>query len=253
MNCVVSGHLLSNILGVISSLVWFFVLTPQLYENYLNKNSDAVSLSLIMLWLLGDFLSMFSAQVKSISQVVIYIAIYHIFLGVIFASQIIYYRYYKLHCTNQYVQIFEDTESLSDVSIEYENAFLLSKKEQVFVVSSICIICFVKFYFNMNLPGTFILADIVAWVTTLIFVVSRIPQIQLNFVRKTTDGLSMYSFIMLNIANYLFLASLLVNVCDASNINLFLLNNLQWILGAVCTSFLDIVIFYQFWLYSDKA
>jgi uncharacterized protein with PQ loop repeat len=97
--CIISGSTISNSLGLISSILWFFVLIPQLYKNYENGNSDAVSLSLILFWIVGDFLSMFSVQAKNsgISNIVTYIAIYHIVLGLIFAMQIIYYRYYKVN------------------------------------------------------------------------------------------------------------------------------------------------------------
>jgi uncharacterized protein with PQ loop repeat len=245
MNCLISGEFLSNLLGFLSSILWAFVIVPQMYQNYQNKSSDAISLSLILLWIVGDFLSMFSAQVKNISPIVTYVAIYHIVLGTIFLAQIIYYRHYKI--TNRYVEIFQDDfeyeESIASVSI-------LTKSEQLFIVASILITTLVKLYFHFNLPGTIILADLVAWSTTFIFIGSRIPQIVLNHRRKSTTGLSVYSFIFLNIANYLFLASILVNICDSSDsIKNFMFNNVQWISGAFCTSILDAIIFYQFWVY----
>ena len=247
-HCIASGVFLSNFLGTVSSVFWFFVLLPQLYTNYKNKNSDAVSLMLILLWIFGDFLSMFSAQVKNISPIVTYIAIYHIILGAVFAIQIVYYRYYKL--ANRYIQIFEEFEETSSEVEDYDNIFLLTNQEQLFIGLSTLFVFIVKLYFYLNPTNSIVLADTVAWATTFIFIASRFPQILLNVRRKTTEGLSVYSFVTLNVANYLFLASILVNVCDVTDTNLFLVNNLQWILGAGCTSLLDIVILYQFWLYS---
>ena len=90
VKCLIPGEHLSNILGIGSSIVWFFVLIPQLFINYKKQNSDAISLSLILLWIVGDIFSMMSAQIKGISYVVIYIAIYHIVIGVLFVIQIIW-------------------------------------------------------------------------------------------------------------------------------------------------------------------
>jgi uncharacterized protein with PQ loop repeat len=267
MSCVTSGETISNILGLLSSIVWFFVLIPQLYQNYKKQDSDAVSLFLILLWLVGDYLSMLSAQVKGISKVVIYVAIYHIVIGVIFAIQIIYYRYkkYKRYFNNNYSPILdaydENTNSIDNEEVvDYYNYLLLTNNEQIFIFSSVLSIIILNtvFYFNQStLPSNdgfvkgYFLADIVAWLTTLIFIGSRIPQIHLNYKRKSTQGLSVYSFITLNIANYLFLTSILVNICDnIGNESVFLLSNLQWIAGSISGSVLDIILFYQFYIYS---
>lgn len=48
------GELISLILGYISSFAFFFVCLPQLYVNYKNKNTNALSFYLIILWLSGD-------------------------------------------------------------------------------------------------------------------------------------------------------------------------------------------------------
>jgi uncharacterized protein with PQ loop repeat len=92
-------------------------------------------------------------------------------------------------------------------------------------------------------------ADILGWLATGIFTFSRIPQIILNFQRKNVQGLSIYSFILVNIANALFLASILVGLCDVSDPSLFFITNLQWIMGTTLTVLSDIVIFYQFKIY----
>lgn len=236
------GAYLSNVLGLLSSLIFLFVLLPQMHKNYKSKNSDAVSLSLILLWIVGDFLSMFSAQVKNISIVVVYTAIYHIVLGLLFAMQIMYYRYSTLK--TGYISLYDEVEVP-----EYDSTFCLTKREQLFVTISSIVILFVKTYFYLNLQGSLILANLVAWSTTFIFVSSRIPQILLNHKRKSTEGLSVYSFVLLNIANYLFLFSILVNILDVSDKSMFITNNMQWIVGATATSFLDIIIFYQFWIF----
>ena len=262
MNCVISGETISNILGLLSSIVWGFALIPQLYQNYKAQDSDAISLFLILLWLVGDYLSMLTAQIKGISKVVVYVAIYHIIIGIIFTTQIIYYRRkkYKRYFNDFYspiLDIDEVTEQgvLNEVTeqdtIGYYNYLLLTQKEQIFIFSSTLFLIILNTYFYFDLHQSILLADIVAWLTTLIFIGSRFPQMYLNYNRKSTQGLSVYSFIILNIANYLFLSSVLVNICDnIGNENVFFISNLQWILGPITGSLLDIILFYQFYIYN---
>ena len=120
IKCVVSGEILSNLLGILSSVVWFFVLMPQLYINFKNQSSEAISLSLILLWIVGDIFSMISAQAKGISYTVIYIALYHIVLGGLFAIQIIYYRALNKSYSSETVPlIWENIEEQEPLQILY--------------------------------------------------------------------------------------------------------------------------------------
>jgi solute carrier family 66 (lysosomal lysine-arginine transporter), member 1 len=238
--CVVSGEILSNILGVLSSVVWFFVLMPQLYINFKNQTSEAISLSLILLWIVGDIFSMISAQAKGISYTVIYIAWYHIILGGLFAMQIIYYRALNKRYSSETVPlIWETIEDNEPLQILYRN-------EKIFLATAVSTtICSL---FIINQPY---IADIIGWISTFIFIGSRIPQIYLNYQRKSTEGLSIYSFILINVANLLFLTSILVNLCDTLDTTTFIIENLQWILGSSTTVLFDLIIFYQFQLYQN--
>jgi uncharacterized protein with PQ loop repeat len=239
--CVLSGEILSNVLGILSSIVWFFVLIPQLYINFKNQNSEAISLSLILLWIVGDIFSIISAQAKNISYTVIYIGVYHIIIGVLFSLQIFYYRY--LNKKNRYYDrqplILDNIEELY-----YKHLKIIYLNEKIFLVVSISSIIFAFFIIKQQF-----IADIIGWISTFIFISSRIPQIYLNYQRNSTEGLSIYSFILVNIANLLFLASILVNLCDTNNITTFIIDNLQWILGSSTTVLFDLIIFYQFQIY----
>lgn len=239
IKCVVSGELLSNVLGMWSSIIWFFVLIPQLYINYQNQNSDAISLSLILLWVIGDIFSIMSAQAKNISYTVIYIGWYHIIIGVLFAIQIMYYRYLNKN-REETVPLIWEIEEQDFIQIIYSN-------EKIFLLVSLCCITFSCFIINQPY-----IADTIGWISTFIFIGSRIPQIYLNYQRKSTEGLSIYSFILVNVANLLFLSSILVNLCDVNNNGLFIINNLQWIIGSSTTVFFDLIIFYQFQIYQKN-
>ena len=161
-----------------------FVLMPQLYINFKNQSSEAISLSLILLWIVGDIFSMISAQAKGISYTVIYIAWYHIVLGGLFAIQILYYRALNKSYSSETVPLLWDTIE------EQEQLQILYSNEKIFLAVSISsIICT---FFIIEIPY---IADIIGWISTFIFIGSRIPQIYLNYQRKSTEGLSIYSFI----------------------------------------------------------
>jgi uncharacterized protein with PQ loop repeat len=235
-NCIISGNNLSNLFGLLSSIIWFFVLIPQFYTNYKNNNSEAISLSLILLWIIGDIFSMISAYIKQISMVIIYLAIYHIIIGVLFSIHILFYRYKS---KNRYTEL---QPLQQEQLILYFNEKILLGISLIFIV-----ICFMLL---SNFSIDFIIADIIGWVSTFIFIFSRIPQIYLNYTRKSVDGLNIYSLILVNIANIFFLTSILVNLCDTQDYNFFILNNLQWILGSTVTILFDLIIFYQFKKYN---
>lgn len=242
--CSISGDLLANILGIVSSLVWFIALLPQLYRNYMSKNSDAVSLFFVLFWIVGDILNMLTALTKGISTVIVYVAIYHIILSIMFASQIMYYRLSYYHLVDENETVEQSMYSL--------NRLLFTKNEKIFVISST--ITIISYIIGQHLLSqNKIIADLVAWLTTIMFIGSRIPQIILNYQRKSTVGLSIYSFILLNIANYIFIVSVIVNVCDhIGNEYEFFISNLQWIVGPFIGSILDFVLLYQFYSFRNQ-
>jgi uncharacterized protein with PQ loop repeat len=187
---------------------------------------------------------MISAQAKGISYTVIYIALYHIVLGGLFAIQIIYYRALNKSYSSETVSLMWD--NIEDEDQYQEPLKILYTKEKIFLATAVSsTICSL---FIINQPY---IADIIGWISTFIFIGSRIPQIYLNYQRKSTEGLSIYSFILINVANLLFLTSILVNLCDTNNTTTFIIENLQWILGSSTTVLFDLVIFYQFQLYQN--
>jgi uncharacterized protein with PQ loop repeat len=106
---------------------------------------------------------------------------------------------------------------------------------------------------KIGLKYNIYIAEIVAWCATLIFICARIPQIYLNAKRKSTEGLSLLSFVIINIANVCFLMSILVVLVDLERdeYNGYIIENIQWIIGCTSTILFDAVIFYQFKLYSS--
>jgi uncharacterized protein with PQ loop repeat len=128
--------------GTLSNLLWLVVFIPQLWENYKNQSSDAVSFHLVLLWFVADMFLAFSAFYKVVSPVLIFIGIYHIILDVIFLLQIVYYRleallknFFKVRAYNKVIDQLKQIEtikSMNDIeSVEGIGAKIKAKIEEI--------------------------------------------------------------------------------------------------------------------------
>jgi len=198
----------SLIIGLIANLLWIPVIVPQLYTNWRLKSTDGLSMGLIGIWIYADLLTIISGVFKQSNQIVIYSSIYHIGLVSILGGQVCYYN-------------------------------PVSKRDVFFIVSSFMTLIPIGL-----LPGA---ADITATGSIILFTVSRIPQIILNWRRKSVHGLSIISFVIINVSNYLMLASILVDIRSYID----LMKNIQWIISPFLTSMLDTIILFQFYHYTN--
>jgi uncharacterized protein with PQ loop repeat len=249
------GETLSLIIGLSSNSIWSIVLGPQIYLNYKNKKCDAVSFSLVVLLIVGDIFSILCADAKHAPAVIIWSGLYHIFLISGLLVQILYYRSYyikllKDDTTRPLLSIFEDT---TEESIEqYNNWSLLNTLEQTSIICATIVLISTKV--ALTIFNEQVLINITGWTATLMFMLSRLPQIYLNWERQSVEGLALNSFLLINLANYLFLASILVNLIDIpySSRYDFISDNLQWIIGSSVSSLFDLVLFYQFIAFSKR-
>lgn len=219
------GELLSLFLGVLNIILWLFIFIPQLYLNYTKKSTDALSILLFVIVLCGGTLSLISAIIKGVAMPIIYLGIYHLFLNIVFITQLVYYRIYwtKKNFT----------------------------KLELIISSTLLFITFITIILLIIFDFPLISAEIIAWVSCVLFSFSKIPQIILNHSRKTLVGLSLPTFIMLIVANLLLLSSIFVNLIDDFDIGKILLVNLQWIISSFFSLFFDFVLIYQFYLYGN--
>jgi uncharacterized protein with PQ loop repeat len=256
------GQKLAWIFSTVSNALWLFVFIPQLYQNYKAKDSKGLSLLLLFCLILGDIFSIVSAHAKNLNPVIIYAAAYHIILDVIIIAQILYYR--RQSILIQTGSIIEDTitesspliDNVSDVSEDFISKypyFNLGLSEFIFVIISIFTVITTQVFMVSNKEYNNITADVIAWLATAIFMLARIPQIILNFKRKSTNGLSLLSFIIINIANFFFLLSVLIILYDLTPNQYmeYVLANIQWVVGSSSTTLFDCVIFYQFYKYRN--
>jgi uncharacterized protein with PQ loop repeat len=243
-----NGQTLAWLFTNISNGLWLFVFIPQFINNYKLKSGEALSLVLLLCLLFGDICSIMSASAKGLNVIIIYAGVYHIILDIIMISQVIYYRIYRV--LNEDDLILEETVPLLGTrNTVVRDCDVLTFNECIFVVCSSMIVLLSELLIFYNFT---IVADIIGWIATFTFMIARIPQIMLNHNRKSTAGLSLLSFIIMNIANILFLLSVLIILIDIDENKYceYITNNIQWIVGSASTNIFDAIIFYQFYIYN---
>ncbi|EAS32995.2 vacuolar membrane PQ loop repeat protein [Coccidioides immitis RS] len=82
----------SGILGSISLACWIFLLVPQLIENYRCGSAEAISITFLLVWFLGDLTNLIGALWAHLVPVVIAIAVYFCIADGVLISQCVYYN-----------------------------------------------------------------------------------------------------------------------------------------------------------------
>lgn len=103
--------------------------------------------------------------------------------------------------------------------------------------------------------------QIFGYICAALYLGSRIPQLLLNYRRKSTEGISLLFFLFACIGNLTFVLSIIAytptckdpgNCEPREKLSIFgryMLINLSWLLGSAGTLFLDASVFVQFFMY----
>ncbi|KAJ5130734.1 uncharacterized protein N7515_006773 [Penicillium bovifimosum] len=82
----------SGLLGSISMTCWFFLLVPQLIENYRNGNAEAISLLFVFVWFIGDIANLAGGLLAGLVPVIIAIAVYFCIADGVLIAQCLYFK-----------------------------------------------------------------------------------------------------------------------------------------------------------------
>ncbi|QIX02216.1 hypothetical protein AMS68_007733 [Peltaster fructicola] len=114
--------------------------------------------------------------------------------------------------------------------------------------------------------------QIFGYICAVLYLGSRVPQLLLNYRRKSTEGLNALFFLFACMGNLTYVLSIFAfePICSRhkhghwqestcrpgqaqSIYGQYILVNLSWLLGSLGTLFLDGAVFVQFWMYSANA
>uniref|UniRef100_G1R8N3 Lysosomal amino acid transporter 1 homolog n=1 Tax=Nomascus leucogenys TaxID=61853 RepID=G1R8N3_NOMLE len=95
-----------------------------------------------------------------------------------------------------------------------------------------------------------IIGFVIGSISSVLYLLSRLPQIRTNFLRKSTQGISYSLFALVMLGNTLYgLSVLLKNPEEGQSEGSYLLHHLPWLVGSLGVLLLDTIISIQFLVY----
>ncbi|KAK6354575.1 hypothetical protein TWF696_003717 [Orbilia brochopaga] len=85
----------SGITGSVSIACWLVVFTPQIIENFKRGSAEGLSLTFLILWLLGDIFNVLGGILQGVIPTMLILAIYYTFADIVLIIQCFYYRAYN--------------------------------------------------------------------------------------------------------------------------------------------------------------
>ncbi|KAI1505433.1 PQ-loop-domain-containing protein [Biscogniauxia marginata] len=113
-----------------------------------------------------------------------------------------------------------------------------------------------------RLPTFDVLGQIFGWLCAIFYLGSRLPQLLLNWRRKSTEGVSILFFLFACLGNLTYVLSIFAyepkcpgHTCESGEAGKiygrYILVNLSWLAGSLGTLLLDLGIFAQFFIYAQ--
>ncbi|KAJ2750404.1 putative vacuolar membrane transporter for cationic amino acids [Coemansia pectinata] len=260
------NELVSEALGYFSIGCWLIVFAPQIYENYQRKSGESISLSFLYIWILGDVFGLVGGIQQGLIVTALILYIYYFVADAVLLAQIHYYRYINRRAARGLV-LESEREPLfiaSDQSEATEAAstrlsaslllpllavLLLGSTTASLVGGSIRAKTLLQLHPLARLASVptkpQLVPQVLGYISALLFLGARIPQLAKNYRKQSCEGLSIGMFTFSILGNTAFTLSLLLHSLD----NDYLLANIPWIIGSTGTLVFDLAIFYQFHLY----
>ncbi|XP_003783890.1 lysosomal amino acid transporter 1 homolog [Otolemur garnettii] len=240
-------------LGLISILCFAASTFPQFIKACKTGNMDqALSLWFLLGWIGGDSCNLIGSFLANQLPLQTYTAVYYVLADLFMLSLYFYYK-------------FKKRPSLLSAPI---NSLLL------LIAGSVCSTPLLSragpvaaprevFRGRMLLslePGFTpftkqeIIGFVIGSVSSVLYLLSRVPQIHTNFLRKSTEGISYSLFALVMLGNTLYgLSVLLKNPEVGQSEGSYLLHHLPWLVGSLGVLLLDTVISIQFLLYRNNS
>jgi uncharacterized protein with PQ loop repeat len=176
-----SAEILSFAFSIISVFFYSIVYIPQFYSIYKTKSSEGVSIWMILTFCLADGLSLVGTILLGLTFSLVVMGWYHCIVGISMLLAVFFYK---------------RTRSM------YEYTF-------VFGFTFTAIITYVLVQVFLSSTTYEIAGSVVGWFSTSMYIIGRLPQIYLNYQRKSTEGLSILMFLFSILGNVFYLLCIL--------------------------------------------
>ncbi|KAG8996472.1 hypothetical protein FRB94_008268 [Tulasnella sp. JGI-2019a] len=267
----------SSVLGWMSIACWIIVYSPQIFENYSLQSGEGLSVSFVVIWLLGDLSNLLGASMAGLLPTVILLAVYYTICDIVLLVQIYYYRWQSTNGKLGEAALDEpetdpllgrDETNVDDGTVhtfKSKTGFDLLGRTALYTYAGLFVVLtgMAAYFFNRanqhEVPDSpaggghdeDILewkSQVLGWTSALLYLGSRIPQIIKNAKTKCA-GLSLGMFIFALGGNITYVLSILFE----STSKRYLIANASWLAGSGLTIYLDFVVLYQFFHYRSLA
>lgn len=265
----IDAQIVSGITGSISLACWIIVFAPQIYENFRRKSSEGLSLMFVVLWLAGDVFNVLGAVLQGVLPTMVVLAVYYTLADIVLLVQCLMYGdgqqldLVHLSPANPMNQNVLETALLREPDVEpAPGPGLFGPVKAFFYKLFMVLLVFgaglLSWYFSYlkdagkphKPPADMVydpLAQSFGWLCAVLYLGLRVPQILLNYERKSCEGISFMFFLFACLGNLTYVISILA--IDMSWHYIWV--NSSWLVGLLGTLGLDFVIFVQFFLYNE--
>ena len=214
------SEVLSYIFSIISIIFYVVVYLPEFTLILKQKSSDGLSPWLIILWNQGDILSLLGTILLQLNLSLILIGLFHYVVGVCMVITVMIYNPDKNKYQTFGIMIF-------------------------LLVNLLALVLTAVFVDEMYIvPG-----EIIGWLATSIYILGRLPQMYMNYKRKSTKGLSMLMYIFCMLGNFFYFMSIITFSMEWEYIRL----NTPWIILVFGLILLDFVVLIQSIMYKKNS
>ncbi|WWC86257.1 uncharacterized protein L201_001130 [Kwoniella dendrophila CBS 6074] len=253
-----SPAVLSNIAGYMSIATWIVVYSPQIWENYQLQSGEGLSVTFIVLWLLGDITNLVGGVMAKLLPTMIILAVYYTVCDLILLFQVYYYRRKpssSAQAIGQHINPLDEStpllpepkqpKPLLPPKFEYPIMLLfvlLSGLGAWYITDQDTISIPEKPEPSIELEWK---SQLLGWMSAVLYLGSRIPQIVHNY-KTRCAGLSLAMFFFAISGNITYVLSIFFTSMNAK----YILANLPWLAGSGLTVFLDLFVLAQFAIFS---
>ena len=231
---------LSYVLSTISLIFYSIVYVPQFYVIYKSKSSDGISFWMLLLWTQADILSLIGTIVLYMPSSIIIIGWYHYLVGAIMIIFVLYYtdKYYTNE--NRDTNLNRDTNE-NTIGYTNLNRYYIIKcfATTLFLSINTCTCVVLNIFINKSHDES---GAILGWITMSFYLIGRIPQMWMNYKRKSTEGLSLLMYIFTMCGNGVYLAVITIDP-------VYIESNMPWIVNCIVTILMDIFVICQYYMY----
>lgn len=260
----IDNETFSSILGAISITAWIVVFAPQILTNFAKKSADGLSLSFVVLWLVGDVFNIIGAVLQDVQWVLTFLAIYYTAADIVLLLQCLLYSRNR-PTTEESVQHASVATPLipKDIDVTKSRSNAKSAVLNVLALLAVCMVGTIGWYVgaissapSSPQPANPVLVfdfwgQVFGWGCAALYLGSRMPQLLHNFKRKSTDGLSPLFFLFACLGNGTYVGSIVIRDFGTTHYHRYLAINASWLAGSLGTLFFDLIILSQTLYYNN--